>query len=401
MLRWIFCAALVLATAAGASAQPAKPDLAEAASLYRAAEQAMTERRYDDAARDYGAAYEISKDAVLFFKIGSALDKGGKCPVAVTYYRRYLREAKPTAEHQKLTNERIAVCEGTRKPEGGADAGGASGEKVGDKAGDKPKGEADKSGEKKPEGAKPTEQVKPSSASGEGAAGPGTGGTGGGTTGSTGTTGTAGTTTGTGTAEPMPATATPAPAGDGGAPTADNAAPSATGELSPLDTAAQGAALADVPPPQTEIAEPTPEVANQEVPEGSAAASSYPPPPLRRTAGWLAVGGGIAFVTIGAVLALSAESTEDDLADFYIVRTGGDPLPFNGSTQRRYDELVERGERYQTLAWVSFGVAAAAGAAATYFFLSSRNEEQREPSAVALRPLLSPQSAGLGASWGF
>ena len=192
MLRWIFCAALVLATAAGASAQPAKPDLAEAASLYRAAEQAMTERRYDDAARDYGAAYEISKDAVLFFKIGSALDKGGKCPVAVTYYRRYLREAKPTAEHQKLTNERIAVCEGTRKPEGGADAGGASGEKVGDKAGDKPKGEADKSGEKKPEGAKPTEQMKPSSASGEGAAGPGTGGTGGGTTGSTGTTGTTG-----------------------------------------------------------------------------------------------------------------------------------------------------------------------------------------------------------------
>ena len=87
----------------------------------------MAERRYDDAAREYGAAYEVSKDPVLFFKIGSALDKADKCAVAITYYRRYLREAKPSANFQKLTTERIATCEGRLRPGSKADEGAAAG----------------------------------------------------------------------------------------------------------------------------------------------------------------------------------------------------------------------------------------------------------------------------------
>ena len=50
------------------------------------------EDRFDDAIRDYGAAYELSRDPALFFKIGRANERAGKCEVAVSYYRRYLRQ---------------------------------------------------------------------------------------------------------------------------------------------------------------------------------------------------------------------------------------------------------------------------------------------------------------------
>jgi hypothetical protein len=400
MLRWIFCAALVVATAATASAQPAKPDLAEAAALYRAAEQAMAERRYDDASRDYGAAYEISKDAVLFFKIGSALDKGGKCPVAVTYYRRYLREGKPSAEHQKMTNERIAACEGGKKAEPTAD--------------DKPKAETKPDGEKpktddkakpgakpetKPDAGKPTAGEKKEAASTGAAPIP---------DGTAGTAAAGSSAAGSASAvvAPEPAAAAPGPAP--ALTSAPAAAPAATAE----PTGAVAAAAAEREAAEAAEAVAAAEAAQRATAEAAATApdasgddaAAFPPPPLRRTAAWLSIGTGIAFVTIGAVMALSAESTEDDIADLYIVRLGDEPLTYSGSTKRRYDELVDRGDTYQTLAWASFGVAAAAAAAATYFFLTSpaASSEEREPAKpIALRPLVSRDGGGVGASWMF
>src|SRR5690349_10165530 len=91
----------------------APPDFKKAAEHYKAAEAAMAAELYLDAAREYAIAYEITRDAVLFFKIATANDKGGKCEIAVTYYRRYLKEGKPDEEYRKLTEQRIAVCEGT------------------------------------------------------------------------------------------------------------------------------------------------------------------------------------------------------------------------------------------------------------------------------------------------
>ena len=48
--------------------------------LYAAGEQEIAAGAYADAARDYGAAYELTKDPVLFFKIGTR-ERGrpGKC----------------------------------------------------------------------------------------------------------------------------------------------------------------------------------------------------------------------------------------------------------------------------------------------------------------------------------
>jgi tetratricopeptide (TPR) repeat protein len=106
-------------------AQPAPPNeqaaLDRAKDLYKSAEQAMTEDRFDDAIRDYGAAFELSKDPALFFKIGRANERAGRCEVAVVYYERYLREGKPDDKFVATTRERIAACGGeSRSPDAGA-----------------------------------------------------------------------------------------------------------------------------------------------------------------------------------------------------------------------------------------------------------------------------------------
>src|SRR5687768_10220988 len=96
-------AAVVVAAAvlAGAVASPIgraqpvpdrSPDLERARELYRNAETAMKESRFDDAARDYAAAYEVSKDPALLFKIGRANEAAGRCDVALSYYARYLSD---------------------------------------------------------------------------------------------------------------------------------------------------------------------------------------------------------------------------------------------------------------------------------------------------------------------
>jgi hypothetical protein len=81
----------------------------------------MKDGRFDDAASDYGAAYELSKDPALFFKIGRANERAGKCGVALIYYARYLREGNPSEQFIATTKERILACGGElRGPEGGA-----------------------------------------------------------------------------------------------------------------------------------------------------------------------------------------------------------------------------------------------------------------------------------------
>jgi len=96
-------------------AQPAAPSAAElsrAKDLYKSAEAAIAEGRFDDAARDYGAAYELSRDPALFYKIGRANERAGKCDAALLYYARYLREGNPSEAFAATTQERITACGG-------------------------------------------------------------------------------------------------------------------------------------------------------------------------------------------------------------------------------------------------------------------------------------------------
>lgn len=309
MFRWLAVWALCLC-ATSAWAQPA--DLSDAATAYRAGEKAMAAGRFEDAVRSYGAAYEISKDPVLFFKLGSALDKAGKCSPAITYYQRYLREAKPSESFEKLTRSRIAACEAkvaTEAPTAGPTT---------------PKTTPEAAAEATTEAALKT--------------------------------------------TPPPQPPDPAP------------------------TAAE-------PPASEAIEPPASDEASQARPQEAPVEAPYTGPSARRTGAWFGVATSLALVTVGSVFALSIESTEDDLRDLYVIRAGGRPLVYEGAGRDRYEDLVERGEQYRTLAWVSFGLAGAAALTSTVLFLTSDAETTAPRAAVA--PLLDEHGAGIAASLRF
>lgn len=112
--------ALALAWPDHASAQ--QPDFKAAAEHYKAADALMAQGNYSGAALEYAIAYDITKDPILFFKIGTANEKAGKCNVALTYFQRYLKEGNPSDEYRRVTEEKIAGCKaavGSTDPGGG------------------------------------------------------------------------------------------------------------------------------------------------------------------------------------------------------------------------------------------------------------------------------------------
>lgn len=234
--------------------------------------------------RDFRAAYDITKDPVLFYKIGNAYEKAGNCPDAVTYYKRYLSEATPAESFATLTRERIDACK--RSAQAPSAAGASAGPGT-------------------PNGAAPTSPPNGTGATPETSASP-----------------------------PMPAPA--------GAP-------------APIE-----------------------------------AATPLTQPSASKDRAWLFVGGSLTFVTVGAVLAYSTSSAEQDVRDLYISNDGRPPK-FEGKTRERYDDLVAEGRRYEVLAWTSFGLAAACAVGATIFFLRDRGD-------VEVAPVVTPKETGVAAT---
>ncbi|HLL23434.1 MAG TPA: hypothetical protein VK427_14955, partial [Kofleriaceae bacterium] len=103
----------------------------------------------------------------------------------------------------------------------------------------------------------------------------------------------------------------------------------------------------------------------------------------------------IALLTVGAVLAYSANAAENDVSDLYVGLEGRPPV-FDTRTRKRYDDLVAEGERYERLSWVSFGLAAGLAAAATVWFYAGRDEHT-----PVITPTVSPGGAGATATLRF
>lgn len=129
-------------------------------------------------------------------------------------------------------------------------------------------------------------------------------------------------------------------------------------------------------------------------------------PTWKRTAAWVSVGLTVAAVTTGAVLGLSASSREEDIENLISFRDAqGNPATFDGNTKERYEELIDEGDRLNSLSIVAFGVAGAAAAAAVVFFvLDSTSSGGEQP--VASRNYVTPvvtANGGLGvnAGWSF
>lgn len=272
-------AGLLVASSVTAQPTPAPaPDLAHAKQLYDTANQAMSEGRYDDAVQGYGAAYDITHDPILFFKIGTANEKAGRCDVALIYFGRYLREGKPDPHFQQLAQDHIRTCGG----------------------------------------------------------------------------------------DPRNLVSNP-PADSGSAATTAPPPPEASGSASTTLPALTGSGSASMD-------------------AGSAALPPAPPPPRAHgnDAAWLMVGGGLAFATLGAVLAYSANSSEQDLKDLY-VGLDGRPPTYDASVAKRYQSLVDEGNRYEHLSWASFGIAGGFAVAATILFLRHPDRVEPSPSGVAIR----------------
>lgn len=292
--------ALLLATARVA-AQPSPPDgggdTSRAKELYQSAEAAMAAQDYETAARDYGAAYEISRDPVLFYKIGTAHERAGKCPVAVIYYRRYIAEGKPTPAFIDITNARIRACE----PDAPVDAAPPPVDKV------EPPPKADAPKEPPPKEA-PPRQESPK--------------------------------------EDEPKTAMGGFVGS-----------------KDKDKGGKGEVLTS-----------------------------------RNRGAWLFVTGSIALITVGAVLAYSADSAEQDIKDLY-VGLGGNPPVFDRATKDLYEDMIAEGERYERLSWISFGLAGATAGAAAFLFW--REHQRGKHEAPVVTPTVTKDGAGVRAVFSF
>jgi hypothetical protein len=280
-------AGVLIASTVTAQPTPA-PDVAHAKELYDTANQAMAEGRYLDAAQGYGAAYDITHDPILFYKIGGANEKAGRCDVALIYFGRYLREGKPDPKFRQLAQDHIRSCGGdpsklvANPSDVGSDAGSAA-------------------------------AITP----------------------------------------PPP----PPPEGSG----------SALASPPPTGSAGSAAGSAEL--------------------TGLGSATLPPPPPSHahgNDAAWLMVGGGLAFVTLGAVLAYSANSSEQDLKDLY-VGLDGKPPTYDAMVAKRYQSLVDEGNRYEHLSWASFGIAGGFAIAATILFARHHDRVEPTPSGVAIR----------------
>ena len=144
--------------------------------------------------------------------------------------------------------------------------------------------------------------------------------------------------------------------------------------------------------------QPAPQPQPQPVPAPAPAVTVQPAPVHGHgtNGAWLAVGGTVALATIGGVLAFSATSSEQDIKDLYV---GVDHVPpvFDGTTQKRYDDLIDEGHRYQDLSWAAFGAAAVCAGLSAYLFVRGHASHEH----VALRPVVAPQLVGLGASGSF
>ncbi len=260
----------------------AEPDLARAKDLYLASEKAMSDGRYADAIRDYGATYDITRDPILFYKMASAYQKAGQCDVALIYFGRYVKEARPTDRYLELTKDRVREC-----------------------------------------GGDPRIVVSAAPAVPPAAPPP---------------------------AEPSPAPVEPTPA--------------------PVDPAT-------VAP-----------VASGPVAPGTKAVKMS----NRDRGAWLLVASSIGFVTIGSVLAYSANSAESDITDLYEGFTGT-PASFDDRTRGVYDDLVAEGERYERLSWVSFGLAGASLIGAIVLFKTGDGEK-----AVQVTPAVTPTGGSVRAT---
>jgi len=283
--------AVSLAFAGAASAQKTKFNTAAAKAAYIAAKKAESEKDWKTAAKEYGQAYDISRDPILFYNIAFALKQDGNCEFAIIYFKRYLNDTSPEPDTRAKTEEQIKACK----------------DKLGIK--DEPK-----------ESDLPTDTET------------GTG------------TGTGTTTGGTGTG------GTPSFGGNGAALSSD------------IDT------------------------------ETSTA---------RKTA-WVSLGLAAALAATGAAFAVSAHTREGEVERLIgFTDQNQQPIRFEGEVATRYNDKVDEGKNFDSMAKIAFGAAGAAAVVSLAFFIIDDSSKGSSGATASIAPTITRDGAGVSAGWEF
>lgn len=106
-------AALAAAPRAARADEPLKPT---AKVRFDAGVQLTTAGRYDDAIREFRAAYSIDPSPVLFYSLAVAERLAGRCGAAVDYYQRFLR-TNPNERRTEAARTGIDLCRQSTAPE--------------------------------------------------------------------------------------------------------------------------------------------------------------------------------------------------------------------------------------------------------------------------------------------
>jgi hypothetical protein len=202
----------------------------------------------------------------------------------------------------------------------------------------------------------------------------------------------AGTGTGTGTG-----TDSGTGTGTGAVTTTDSSTSTATDTATPTDSAT----TTDSATSSDSVGETTPALEGSSTTDPSFLDTK---PSWQRSAGWVLMGGTIAFATAGTILAMSGASREEDLDSLADFRDPtGMPASYDGTVRERYEDLVDEGDRFNTWATVAFGAAGVClVASVTLLVLDSRSGGGESGSAISrLRPVLSEHGGGVVAHWKF
>ncbi|HNN49814.1 MAG TPA: hypothetical protein PKO07_02250, partial [Pseudomonadota bacterium] len=106
-----FMLALTLASAAGVfEAKAHAQDYAAAGQHFDAAQEAFAAGKFELAAKEYQAAFDITKESTLLQSIGESWQRAGNAPKALTAYKAYIKAA-PQAPDRAAIEERIKAIE--------------------------------------------------------------------------------------------------------------------------------------------------------------------------------------------------------------------------------------------------------------------------------------------------
>lgn len=106
-------------------------------------------------------------------------------------------------------------------------------------------------------------------------------------------------------------------------------------------------------------------------------------------------------ITAGLIFAFKGNTAEQDIRNLFAFRDAlGQPVNYSDVPKRRYEELVDQGERYNTTSIILLSVGGAAALTATTLFILDAMDT---PPDEGVKPSLqiTPESATMGVGWSF